>query len=173
MSNITKTIASVVGLLLVGGVAAFSFMPKGNNSSQSATPTITTSDATKELTVVPTNTATETGTSDTTVAPAQPVSGYKDGTYTATGSYRTPEGSEQVTVTLSLKDGVVTDSSTTFAAAQAHESKQYQSQFSSGYKQYVVGKNIDEVSLSRVSGSSLTPKGFNAALEQIKTQAKA
>jgi hypothetical protein len=37
----------------------------------------------------------------------------------------------------------------------------------------VVGKSVDEVSLSRVAGSSLTSLGFNNALTQIKEDAKA
>jgi hypothetical protein len=40
------------------------------------------------------------------------------------------------------------------------------------YKQYVVGKKIDEVQLTKVSGSSLTPQGFNDALAKIKAEAK-
>lgn len=150
-------------------------MPKGNNSSQTATPVVTTSDATKELTTTPTDTAVASGATDvgTQEATPQQTSGYTDGTYTATASYRTPESSEQVTVTLTLKDGVVTSSSLSFPQTRERESRQYQSQFESGYKQYVVGKTIDSISLSRVSGSSLTSNGFNAALEEIKTQAKA
>jgi len=52
------------------------------------------------------------------------------------------------------------------------ESQHYQSRFLSGYKQYVVGKNISSVNLTNVSGSSLTPIGFDNALTQIKAQAK-
>ncbi len=37
----------------------------------------------------------------------------------------------------------------------------------------VVGKKIDEVQLTKVAGSSLTPKGFMDALEKVKTEAKA
>ncbi len=34
---------------------------------------------------------------------------YTDGTYTADGSYQTPETVEEITVTLTLADGVVTE----------------------------------------------------------------
>jgi hypothetical protein len=37
----------------------------------------------------------------------------------------------------------------------------------------VVGRNIDEVNLSKVAGSSGTPEGFNAAIQRIKAQATA
>ena len=50
-------------------------------------------------------------------------------------------------------------------------SKTRQTDFAANYKSFVEGKNIDEVSLTKVSGSSLSPKGFNDAVEQIKEQA--
>ncbi|MHD0330680.1 hypothetical protein ACY18M_17150, partial [Proteus mirabilis] len=56
---------------------------------------------------------------------------------------------------------------------QRGESREYQAKFASGFKTLVVGKKIDEVSLSRVAGSSLTSGGFNAALADIESQAKA
>ena len=37
----------------------------------------------------------------------------------------------------------------------------------------IVGKDIDEVSLDKVAGSSLTSGGFNAAVESIKSDALA
>jgi hypothetical protein len=51
-------------------------------------------------------------------------------------------------------------------------SERYHNMFISGYQQYVVGKNIASVYLTKVSGSSLTPSGFDDALTQIKSQAK-
>lgn len=97
-------------------------------------------------------------------------SGYKDGTYTATGDYQSPSQAEQITITVTLKNGVITDTSATNGAPDP-TSQKFQNQFISGYKQQVVGKNINDVTLSRVSGSSLTPTGFNDALSKIKTQA--
>lgn len=97
---------------------------------------------------------------------------YKDGTYTATGSYSSPGGTEKIGVTVTLKDGVVTSSSLDTSKATG-DAAEYQDQFASGYKKLVVGKNIDSISLSRVSGSSLTSNGFNDALDAIKQQAKA
>lgn len=95
---------------------------------------------------------------------------YKDGTYSATGSYSSPGGNERVDVKVTIKNGEITDADVT-ARAASPTSSQYQDQFIAGYKQQVVGKNVDEVSLSTVSGSSLTPQGFNEALEVIKQQA--
>lgn len=97
---------------------------------------------------------------------------YKDGTYTATGAYSSPGGTEKIGVTVTLKDGVVTSSSLDTSKATG-DAAEYQDQFASGYKKLVVGKKIDSISLSRVSGSSLTSNGFNDALDTIKQQAKA
>ncbi|WP_434971135.1 FMN-binding protein [Microbacterium sp. bgisy207] len=96
--------------------------------------------------------------------------GYADGTYTAEGSYATPESVETVVVTLTIADEVVTDVEVT-GDPQARESEQYQSQFIGGISNEVVGKSLDEVSVTRVAGSSLTSGGFMQALELIKAEA--
>lgn len=97
---------------------------------------------------------------------------YKDGNYEAVGSYVSPGGEETVNVKLTLKDNVITDSEVV-GNATLPASVKFQDVFIENYKQYVVGKNIDEVQLDVISGSSLTPKGFNDALELIKQDAKA
>ncbi len=107
--------------------------------------------------------------------PAQQTNGlnttaYKNGTYTATGTYNTPGGPEEVTVSITLVDGIVTATSST-AVAKAPVSAKFQEEFINSYQNLVVGKNINEVQLDKVAGSSLTPKGFNEAVNQIKTQA--
>ena len=95
---------------------------------------------------------------------------YRNGTYTATGSYVTPGGRESITLTVTLQNEVITDSSLE-QNAKSEQAKDYQQRFASGYKERVVGKDIDEVSLVRVAGSSLTSSGFHDALEQIKIDA--
>lgn len=95
---------------------------------------------------------------------------YKDGTFNAEGNYISPGGAEKVGVSLTLKDDIVVDSIFTVEAKRS-ESIRMQTAFSNGYKQYVIGKNIDDISVSKVSGSSLTPKGFNDAVTKIKVQA--
>lgn len=97
---------------------------------------------------------------------------YADGTYTAEGSYATPETVEtiSVTLTLTLSGDVVTAVEVT-GDPQARESENYQGQFIGGIADVVVGKNVDELAVSRVAGSSLTSGGFNQALEQIKSEA--
>lgn len=97
---------------------------------------------------------------------------YKDGTYSATGSYMSPGGPDKVGVKLTLANGLITDITVTPMAGD-NVSEKYQDKFISGYKTLVLGKKIDGLKLDKVSGSSLTPVGFNDALEQIRAQAKA
>lgn len=97
---------------------------------------------------------------------------YKDGTYEAVGEYSYHSGTESIDVTVTLKGGVIEDVDVV-AQAKAPISKEKQEDFIANYKEQVVGKNIDEVKLGKISGSSLTPIGFNAALEEIKAQAQA
>lgn len=98
---------------------------------------------------------------------------YADGTYTAEGSYLTPESSlESVTVTMTLEGGVVADVEVE-GEPVARESQQYQGQFISGIEDVVEGVALDELDVDVVSGSSLTSGGFNDAVETIKQQAQA
>jgi len=97
---------------------------------------------------------------------------YADGTYTAEGSYQTPETVEQISVTLTLADGVVTDVEVT-GDPQAPETERYQGEFIAGIADEVEGVAIDDLNVSRVAGSSLTSGGFNDAVESIKEQAAA
>jgi len=96
---------------------------------------------------------------------------YADGTYEGTGDYINPGGVSSVDVTLTLSGGTV-ESVDVQPGAQG-ESLMYQQKFISGIADEVVGKSLDEISVSKVSGSSLTSQGFNKALEQIKAEASA
>ncbi|GAA5207851.1 FMN-binding protein [Microbacterium kyungheense] len=95
---------------------------------------------------------------------------YADGTYTAEGSYPTPESVETISVTVTLKDDIVTDVEVT-GNPQKRESEEYQGKFIGGIAAVVVGQDIDDLQVSRVAGSSLTSGGFNDAIETIKSEA--
>lgn len=97
---------------------------------------------------------------------------YKDGTYSVDGDYTSPGGAEKINVTLVLKDDVIVDA-TVKALATLPASVNWQGKFISGVKAEVVGKKLSEVTLTKVSGSSLTPKGWNDAVAKIMVQAKA
>ena len=96
---------------------------------------------------------------------------YTDGTYTESGSYTAPSGSESVEVTVTLANDVITEV-TVVGDATDPQAKQHQGEFISGIAGVVVGKNIDEIQVDKVGGSSLTSGGFNAAIEAIKGDAQ-
>ena len=96
---------------------------------------------------------------------------FKDGTYTKTGNYVSPGGPEQIEVTITLMDGKITAASVKPMATLAG-SINFQNKFKEGFKEIVIGKNITEVNLDKISGSSLTPKGFNDAIKQVIEEAK-
>lgn len=97
---------------------------------------------------------------------------YQDGTYQAEGSYTSPGGQETIGVKVTLKSGAVSAVTVTPEATSA-QSKSYQQQFANGISSQVVGKSLDEISVDKVAGSSLTSEGFAAALERIKSDASA
>lgn len=110
-----------------------------------------------------------TNPSTPTPAPAVSKNDYADGTYYATKSYRTPDGTYEMTVGLTIKGDTVTNSTITYDSEGARSS--YTKRFNSGYQNQVIGKDLGSINLSRVSGSSLTTAAFNNALSSIKSQA--
>ncbi len=101
----------------------------------------------------------------------RPRADYADGTYSANVSYTVPNGHvEDVVVTLTLDDAVIVDTEFVFNATNG-TSEQYQGRFTDWHEPEVVGKSINEVSLSRLGGASLTSEAFNRALLDIKQQA--
>ena len=97
---------------------------------------------------------------------------YKDGTFSAAGDYLSPSGGEEINVSLTIKSGVITDA-TYEGTADGGKSQKMQAAFGEGYKELVLGKAIDEVTLDVVNGSSLTPIGFMDAVRKIKVEAAA
>lgn len=95
---------------------------------------------------------------------------YADGTYTATGSYVAPSGTETIDVELTLEGDTVTAVEVTPHGSPGNAA-QFQAQFAGGIAAEVVGKDIDTLNVSRVAGSSLTSGGFTDAVAQIKAEA--
>lgn len=123
------------------------------------------------------DTATTTATSEVAVAKAEAItdSPYRDGKYTAVGTYTTPGGKqEKIGVTVNLTNSTITtfniDTSMAEGLPQSFQNNVKTALIS---EKLVAGKNIDELNVSKISGSSLSPIGFNDAIEQIKEQAKA
>lgn len=153
--NKSIILASVIGLLVLVGLGGFLFTRKDTDGEGNEM--IKADDSVSKNTNVATTAPTTKGV-------------YKDGTYEAKGDYVSPGGAEEIDVRVTLTKNVITDSSVA-AMATRPTSKMMQQDFVANYKSLVIGKNIDEVMLTQVSGSSLTPKGFNDAIAKIKSQA--
>lgn len=94
---------------------------------------------------------------------------YKDGTYNAQNTYRTPEGTYTMDISIRVIDDIVATTDITFDAKGAESG--YTKRFLSNYKSLVAGEDLEKISLSRVGGSSLTTKAFNTALNAVRAQA--
>lgn len=152
-----KALIGIIVVVLIAAVATAVIVLSANDSTQGEPSNSETASVSPSATPPESSTAT---------------SSFKDGTYSATGSYQTPGGQESIGVTVTLAGGTITDASVN-QEGKTGEAQEYQSKFASGFKTQVVGKKIDEVSLTRVAGSSLTSNGFNNAIDDIETQAKA
>lgn len=157
--NKTKLIGlTVIGLLAVGGTGGVVLLNRQQSSSNTST---TTASRNESSATQDTSTQSTSGTSTGKT--------YKDGNYTANGTYRTPGGNETIEVKLTLASNKIT--SVSVSGDGDGDSAEYQQMFEQGISSAVVGKSIDEANVSRVSGSSLTSTGFNNALDTIKQQA--
>lgn len=152
--NRKKIIAALAVLLVI--VVIVGALTLGKKDETSPASTVGTSTQRSQA-----STADTTSTSTT----------FKDGTYTATGGYNSPGGAQEITVTVTLKDGIVTTTSAKSGATDP-QAQEKQDDFIANYKDQVVGKKIDTIKLGRIAGSSLTPNGFNNAIDQIEDQAK-
>lgn len=168
-NSFQKKAGLIISILIVAVVIIVSivFMKKPDIVADT---TITDNSNTPQI-PAPTPATTSVPTSAAVPGTTATASLYKNGTYSAVGSYRAPSGPEQITVSLTLVNDIVTEATVT-GSSEEDTSQRYMDRFISGYKQYVIGKNIASIKLTRVSGSSLTPIGFDNALKQIEAQAK-
>lgn len=152
--QIITTLAVLVFLaVIVGGAMAFT----GNDETSPTTNTTSTTQTTSE-------------SSGSSMTSDHSDMDHADGEYTASADYATPGGVDTITLNVTLADNAVTAVSMS-TNPQDGESKEYDDNFQEAYKEFVVGKPIDEIALSRIAGSSLTTGGFMDALDQIATQA--
>jgi uncharacterized protein with FMN-binding domain len=153
----SKTIAIIATLLvIVGAVFMFVFNTRQAVSANTQEQTTPTTEPTQPI--PPTPIPTTSGT-------------YKNGTYTAAGSYKSPAGSEEVSVTLTVQNDMI--SAVSVSGGSPNETSQrFIKALTSGVDAAIVGKNISEVQPTVISGASLTSKGFYTAVEAIKAQAR-
>lgn len=163
-----KLTAGLVALVVIALLAGGSVIYSNNQNAQ------TTVASNQGLATTPTaGTSTTSGaTSPASSSSTSTSSAYKDGTYSATSNYYVPHGSEWIKVSLTITGGTVTSSSIE-NSEDNRESAQFQEQFASEYKSYVIGKPVSSLQLDYVAGASDTTQGFNDALQQIKTEAQA
>lgn len=150
-------IVLVATTLIIGGAVIY----KNNN---------TDIDSVAATTSTPTSSSQSSKTTTSNSAPTTSSSGYKNGTYSATAQYEAPDGQQAIGLSLTIKDGVVEDTSIDNQAS-GRESFEYNERFIADYKSQVVGKKVDSLS-GLVSGDSLTLNAFEDALSQIEEQAK-
>lgn len=162
---VPRPVRTGAAVVTIAGAFALAGCATGAADADTEPTTAATTPTTQE-------TPTETTPTPTETVVAAPASTYTDGTYTATGSYQTPESVEDLTVTVTLAADVVTAVEVTGNPTKA-ESERYQAEFIGGIAEVVVGQSIDELAVSRVAGSSLSSNGFNQAIEQIKSDAAA
>lgn len=104
-------------------------------------------------------------------SPAAGGQAYEDGTYEQTGTYQSPAGEEEVGVSMTLTADVVT--AVEVAPMPDNPTTEiYQGRFAGGISEAVVGKRLDELTVDKVAGSSLTSGGFNDAASKIKSEAR-
>jgi uncharacterized protein with FMN-binding domain len=96
---------------------------------------------------------------------------YEDGTYTEPGTYVSPGGTEHISVKMTLAKNIVTALTVTTVQADPTATG-YEHMFEGGIDGVAVGKNINDLNIGVVAGSSLTSMGFNQALAAIKAAAK-
>jgi uncharacterized protein with FMN-binding domain len=144
-----KLIAAVICVMILAGLVVAADKLKGTAASSDST----------ALSTPPGATGPSTGS-------------YKDGTYSATSTYYVPHGSESIQVTLTVKNGTITDAAIANSESD-RESAEYQHVFASLYKGSVVGKPLSGFNLDVVAGASDTTDGFNQTVSQIANQAQA
>lgn len=161
-------VIAVIGILTAGGVLYSQNQSKVSPAPKQVVETNVTTQATPDLS------AAAGGTMPTTIG--QEGTGmtnpeFMDGEYSAVGTYTSPGGQETIDVTVTLKNSIVTSVEVT-PNATLPISANFQRKFADGVAEVVVGKAITDIKLDAVSGSSLTPKGFVDALEEIKIAAQ-
>lgn len=159
----------VVGVIVVVGALALTLM--STNDTKEEMQDEATVD-TREIEVSAEDTSasleTEVEASDTTTTSDTT---YNNGSYNIASTYRVPSGHEEaIRVSLELDNDVVTSASVDFDG-DIGTSRLYQAKFESAYQEEVVGKPIDDISLVRVGGASLSSEAFNKAVAEVKTKA--
>lgn len=108
---------------------------------------------------------------DDEVDDSEETGAYRDGSYSAEGGYQSPAGPETVGVELAIADGVITAVTVTPQSENSVSAK-LQGQLAAGIGDLVIGQPLETIEeFDAVNGSSLSPEGFQEAVEKIKEEA--
>ncbi|WP_213814584.1 hypothetical protein [Glaciihabitans sp. dw_435] len=107
---------------------------------------------------------------NTTTATPFAAAEFVDGEYSATGWYGSLPSHQDVTV--GVEDGAITDVEIT-TPAEDETSLGYQQRFAAALPEAVIGKDIADIRVDRLAGSSGCSEGFMNALAKIKEAAAA
>lgn len=155
---------AVIAAASVGGYALFTTKDAATTASTSSV------QSTGSTGIGSSSSTSSSGSSTTTNGSSN--SSYKDGTYKASIDYYVPHGTNTLTATIVVSNGIIS-SVTTSDDYTDHESALYIDSFESGISSAATGKSLNGLSLSRVGGASLTTEAFNSVLDTIRTQATA
>lgn len=168
-------VIAILGVIIVALGAAYVFI----EPSAPAVPVVETQEVNRpDSVIVAEETSVSTSTPETTPEAAPEVTTNDEvaiqaaaAMYTAQATYLTPaRTSHTIDVTLTLEGGVVSTASVVYDGGKGF-SNGHQERFDKAYKSLVIGKSLDEISLSRVGGASVTSQAFNEAVVKIKSQA--
>ncbi len=157
----------VLGIIIVVLGAVVFFVP--NDTTPTETPLVT-EDA--KLPEQMEETTPDVAVSEPTPEPTKEIeTPVTANSYTADVTYLTPaRTSHAMSVSLTIENGIVTDSTIAYDGKSDGFSNPSQEKFDSLYKTEVIGKSLSDISLSRVGGASLTSQAFNDAVAQIAAQ---
>lgn len=168
-NNSTPKIIGAVVITSVVAVGSYVYIVNPLSSKTTPSTSTQTSSSTASPASQPNTPATSTAPATSTPQPTPSVTPQTDQTNNNKTQYYVPGGANSIDVTITTKAGVVTDVKNVHKYAD-RESSSYIQSFDSAIKKYIVGKNIKNVSPSRIGGASLTSNAFFEALQQISTQ---
>ena len=181
---------AIIILVVIAAIGGIAFFFIGSNDKAAVTDRETNTETQAETDTAPapdssfTNTDSDISEADDTSvladediveSPSVTISGsdYTDGTYSATASYFTPRNVEHdIEVQLTVNDDVVTGAEVLYDGSPSAATPSH-SRFDGAYTSEVVGVALDDISLSRTGGASLTSEAFNEAVDTIKARAEA
>jgi len=173
-------IGGLILVITIGVGISLSFINKSDNikntssvSTNSSLSNISSSEANSSSTISRLISVTSSSISSSSLnSITSSSSSFKDGTYSANGTFATPGGDQMIGVTLKIQNSKIASVSIQDKTTD-ERSAEYAKIFSDSISQVVVGQPISKAYLNgQVNGASLTSGGFNNALDTIIIQSQ-